>query len=101
MENDGEPLNWIEDPQAVDPELRYTKRELQQLAQHLLAELEPRGARLVKLRFGLRGGTPLSLAEIGRKFGVSRERARQMEARALDKLRTLHHLAFSNSTSPD
>jgi len=49
--------------------------------------LTPREQRVLQLRFGLIGGHPLTLEEVGKKFGVARERIRQIEAKALQKLR--------------
>jgi transcriptional regulator with XRE-family HTH domain len=51
-----------------------------------VGELAPRELRVLELRYGLAGGRPHSLAEIGREFGISRERARQIEAKAADKV---------------
>ena len=53
----------------------------------LLGILSPREQKIVELRFGLGGQTPLSLDEIGAELGITRERVRQIEARLLSKLR--------------
>jgi RNA polymerase primary sigma factor len=55
----------------------------------ILNSLDDRLRLVLELRFGLSGQTPQSLVEVGRELGVTRERARQLEVRALDKLRTL------------
>jgi RNA polymerase primary sigma factor len=49
--------------------------------------LTPREERVIKMRFGLEDGTEHTLEEVGQKFGVTRERIRQIEAKALRKLR--------------
>jgi RNA polymerase primary sigma factor len=54
-----------------------------------LSQLNDREQQILRLRFGLEGAEPLTLAEIGRKINVSRERVRQLEAKAINKLRLL------------
>ncbi|NJN43818.1 MAG: sigma-70 family RNA polymerase sigma factor, partial [Anaerolineae bacterium] len=53
----------------------------------VLATLSPREARILKLRFGLENGRCYTLEEIGQKFGLTRERIRQIEGKALRRLR--------------
>ncbi|MEV7088547.1 RNA polymerase sigma factor [Streptomyces sp. NPDC093085] len=60
---------------------------LQEAIQTVLADLTPREAGIVTLRFGLRGGRPRTLEEIGNVYGVTRERIRQVESKAMSKLR--------------
>ncbi|WGD43133.1 RNA polymerase sigma factor [Streptomyces cathayae] len=60
---------------------------LQQAIQTLLAEMTPREAGIISLRYGLLGGSPRTLEEIGRIYGVTRERIRQIEAKTMSKLR--------------
>ena len=59
------------------------------LARHreILTSLSPREGRVLQLRFGLKDGKSHTLEEVGKKFGVTRERIRQIEAKALRKLR--------------
>jgi RNA polymerase primary sigma factor len=57
-----------------------------------LAQLNEREQKILKLRFGLEGSEPLTLAEIGRQINVSRERVRQLEAKAIMKLRLMSNL---------
>ena len=60
--------------------------ELRQLAR-LLDEIDDRAARILKLRYGLEGEDPMTLKEIGERIGLTRERVRQIEHEALNKLR--------------
>ncbi|MCG2768621.1 MAG: RNA polymerase subunit sigma, partial [Anaerolineae bacterium] len=53
----------------------------------ILTSLTPREARILRLRFGLQDGRSYTLEEVGRKFGLTRERIRQIEHEALDRLR--------------
>ena len=86
-EEDNELGDFIEDEKVVAPsEVAY---------QHLLAEtmdevlhtLSPREARILRLRFGIQDGHSYTLEEVGQKFGLTRERIRQIESEALRKLR--------------
>jgi RNA polymerase primary sigma factor len=86
---DGESLygDLLEDVRASAPlELTADKARAKELAE-ALGTLEPRLRRVVTLRFGLDGGTPCTLDEIGAEVGVTRERVRQLETRALRELR--------------
>ncbi|MBO9999726.1 MAG: RNA polymerase sigma factor SigC [Cyanobacteria bacterium SID2] len=71
----------------ASPEELLMRESLQRELQHLLADLSSRERDVIRLRFGLGGETPYSLAEIGRALELSRERVRQIEAKALQKLR--------------
>jgi RNA polymerase primary sigma factor len=59
------------------------------MLQKLVNNLNPREATLVRARFGLDGSTPKTLDEVGQEFGVTRERARQLQGNALRKLRKM------------
>ena len=76
----------FEDPNGKPPEEEiFNSMELSRMRQ-LLDMLEPREARIVKLRYGIGTGEPMTLKAIGKKFGLTRERVRQMEQQALQKL---------------
>ncbi|MFR9675060.1 RNA polymerase sigma factor [Streptomyces sp. TR06-5] len=77
----------IEDGDAVSPAESATFLLLRQHVQAVLATLQERERRVVQLRYGLVDGRPRTLEEIGRLFGVTRERVRQIESRTLGKLR--------------
>ena len=57
----------------------------------VLSSLSDREARVLKMRFGLGGKRPMTLEEVGKEFGVTRERIRQIEAKALRKLKHPSH----------
>lgn len=79
----------IADPASHEP-MDHMDRSLQK--EHLgawLSQLNEREQKILKLRFGLEGSEPLTLAEIGRAINVSRERVRQLEAKAIMKLRLM------------
>ncbi len=60
--------------------------ELRQVSE-LLDEIDPRAAKILRLRYGLEGEDPMTLKEIGKRIGLTRERVRQIEHEALKKLR--------------
>ena len=63
---------------------------LREALEDVMTALTPREARILGLRFGLRDGRAHTLEEVGRKFGLTRERIRQIEHQALDRLRHPH-----------
>ena len=79
----------LEDTRSSYPEATLAERLRREEVESLLHSLDDRLRRVLELRFGLSGQTPQSLVEVGRELGVTPERARQLEVRALDKLRKL------------
>ncbi len=77
----------IEAPDAVDPHAATEASALAEVVGEALADLTPREQRILRLRFGIGGAADRTLEEIGKEFGVTRERIRQIEAKALEKLR--------------
>jgi len=77
----------IEDDSIPLPEDSAHQNLLRAKVQEVLSTLTPREARILCLRYGLRNGHSHTLAEVGRKFGLTRERIRQIEAKALRRLR--------------
>ncbi len=76
----------LEDPRARSPEQEIlAAAELSRLRE-LLEMLDTRESRILKMRYGLTTGEPMTLKAIGKRFGLTRERVRQMEQQALDKL---------------
>jgi RNA polymerase primary sigma factor len=79
--------NLIEDPASADPFEAASYQLLQEQIVNVLHALSDRERRVLELRFGLIDGRSRTLEEVGRDFGVTRERIRQIEAKALRKLR--------------
>ena len=77
----------IEDPGGVSPAEAMISVDLKRQTAHVLRTLNPREERIIKMRFGLDDGSERTLEEIGQSFQVTRERVRQIEAKALRKLR--------------
>jgi RNA polymerase primary sigma factor len=90
-ENDGHLGDFIEDTTALPPIETATNQLLHEEVAGILSSLSPREGRVIQLRFGLKDGRAHTLDEVGRKFGVTRERVRQIEAKALRKLRHPRH----------
>ena len=86
-EDDSNLADFIEDSGADAPAEVATKRMLAEAVGQALDELSDREKEVVKLRFGLVDGQARTLEEVGREFGVTRERIRQIEAKTLAKLR--------------
>lgn len=70
----------------LTPDEEYLKTELSDSVNDLLSRLNPREQNVIEMRFGLNGEAASELEEIGKKFGITRERVRQIEAAALKKL---------------
>jgi RNA polymerase primary sigma factor len=77
----------VEAADAVNPYMAAEAGSLQRIVGEALADLTPREQRILRMRFGIGGAADRTLEEIGREFGVTRERIRQIEAKALEKLR--------------
>jgi RNA polymerase primary sigma factor len=86
-EGDTELGQLIEDPNALRPEEVVTEQLLKEQVSRVLDSLEGREERVLRLRFGLDDGRPRTLEEVGKEFGLTRERIRQIESHALRKLR--------------
>ncbi|MGB5775000.1 MAG: RNA polymerase sigma factor RpoD, partial [Sedimenticolaceae bacterium] len=79
--------DFIEDQQAVSPVDSATMEGLAEATQNMLAGLTSREAKVLRMRFGIDMNTDHTLEEVGKQFDVTRERIRQIEAKALRKLR--------------
>ncbi len=79
--------DFIPDEDAQSPTDEASRQLLREVIDEIFASLSPREVRILQLRFGLVDGYNYTLEEVGRKFGVTRERIRQIEAQALGRLR--------------
>jgi RNA polymerase primary sigma factor len=86
-EDDSNLADFIEDLSADAPADMATKRMLTQAVEEALGELSEREQEIVRMRFGLDDGQARTLEDVGKEFGVTRERIRQIEAKTLAKLR--------------
>ena len=86
-EEDSQLGDFIEDAQAVVPADAASFSMLQEQLMQVLDGLAERERKVIELRFGLEDGHPRTLEEVGREFGVTRERIRQIESKTLAKLR--------------
>ncbi len=86
-EGDAHLRDIIEDPEGVSPAEAMISVDLKRQTGIVLRTLNPREASIIKMRFGLEDGTERTLEEVGESFQVTRERIRQIEAKALRKLR--------------
>jgi len=86
-DDDSELGNFIENDLEPTPSDTAHSKLLKEKINELLNTLTPREARILRLRFGLQNGRSYTLEEVGQKFGLTRERIRQIEGRALRRLR--------------
>ena len=86
-EEDSHLGDFIEDRSAVSPAENVINLNLKEQTDALLKTLTPREERVIKMRFGIGDGSEHTLEEVGQSFQVTRERIRQIEAKALRKLR--------------
>ena len=90
-EDDFSLSDLIEDEAAIAPSEAATRAMLNEAVNEALSELSERERRVVRLRFGLDDGEMRTLEEVGKEFGVTRERIRQIESKTLAKLRHPMH----------
>ena len=86
-EEDSHLGDFIEDRQVVSPAEAVININLKEMTENVLKTLTPREEKVIKMRFGLDNGSDHTLEEVGQNFAVTRERIRQIEAKALRKLR--------------
>lgn len=79
--------DFIADDKQISPYESTSKQMLRENIEEVLGALSDREAKVLKMRFGLKGNKTMTLEEVGKKFGVTRERIRQIEAKALRKLK--------------
>jgi RNA polymerase primary sigma factor len=88
-EEDSELGDFVEDDQIESPDEHASLSLRREDIEHALASLPERERKVIELRFGLTGGQPCTLEEVGKAFGVTRERIRQIENNTLKKLESL------------
>ena len=86
-EEDSVLRDFIEDEESATPEEAASSQLLKEQVQDILSTLSDREQKIIKMRFGLENGKSHTLEEVGQEFAVTRERIRQIEAKALAKLR--------------
>jgi len=89
-DNDGTEFGeMVGDENASTPFEQLSDKSLQMDVDQMINDLDSREARIIRLRFGLEGDTPLTLEEVGDLFGITRERVRQLQNMALSKMRKI------------
>ncbi|MEP7189225.1 MAG: sigma-70 family RNA polymerase sigma factor, partial [Roseiflexaceae bacterium] len=86
-EEDSQLGDFIEDSKVLAPSDAASHQMLREQVEQVLNQLTERERRVLQLRFGLEDGHSRTLEEVGKEFGVTRERIRQIEVKALRKLR--------------
>jgi len=89
-EEDSKLGDFIEDEVSLSPQDRSNLNLLKEHVSEIVQYLSPREQKIVRMRFGLENGQSHTLEEVGKEFGVTRERIRQIEAKALEKIRKHH-----------
>ena len=85
--------NFIPDDDTISPSTSAARKILKSYINEIISDLTPREQKILDMRFGLTDGVTHTLEEVGKVFVVTRERIRQIEAKALDKIRGHHKLS--------
>lgn len=91
-EEDSVLAEFIKDEKVIAPSLEAARMLLRERLKDILVDLTPREQKILSMRFGLEDGITHTLEEVGKEFGVTRERIRQIEAKSLDRIREHHAL---------
>jgi len=92
-DDDAKLSDFIEDTKTLSPSKAAALRLLSEHVKHIIEELTPREKKILEMRFGLIDGVAHTLEEVGQEFGVTRERIRQIETKALEKIK--EHVGMS------
>jgi RNA polymerase primary sigma factor len=84
--------DFIEDVKTISPDKVAALQLLRDDVSNIIASLMPREQKILEMRFGLHDGVAHTLEEVGQEFGVTRERIRQIESKALEKIQQHHHM---------
>ncbi len=88
-DEDSQLQDFVEDPKTLSPEDYTAKQNMAEIIRELFAGLTPREEKVIRMRFGIGETEDYTLEEIGKEMGVTRERIRQIEAKAVIKLRKM------------
>ena len=91
-EEEGNIGNYIEDTASLDTIEKINQDDITKVISNVLSHLNPREERVIRMRFGIGTMDESTLEEIGKKFNVTRERVRQIEAKALQRLKSPQRL---------
>ncbi|MEK7125159.1 MAG: sigma-70 family RNA polymerase sigma factor [Patescibacteria group bacterium] len=91
-DEDSSLADFIPDEDSISPFTSAARKILKQYINEIISDLTPREQKILDMRFGLSDGVTHTLEEVGRVFAVTRERIRQIEAKALDKIRQHHKI---------
>lgn len=100
-DDDSHLRDFLEDVKTASPPEMVSKMNLREQLSHVLSTLTDREAKVIEMRFGLRDGNEHTLEEVGQEFQVTRERIRQIEAKALRKLKKKAKKLVSFLDKPD
>lgn len=84
--------DFVPDEETITPDTQAARRLLRDHLDEIISELTEREQKILEMRFGLKDGVTHTLEEVGKVFAVTRERIRQIEAKALDKIRQHHKI---------
>ena len=85
-EDDSKLIDFIKDEESIAPDRSAALQLLKDHVKEIIMELSPREQKILEMRFGLTDGVTHTLEEVGQEFGVTRERIRQIEAKALERI---------------
>ncbi len=91
-EEDSVLAEFVEDEKIPPPSVEAARNLLKERLNNIIVDLAPREQKILAMRFGLDDGITHTLEEVGKEFGVTRERIRQIEAKSLEKIREHKHL---------